>query len=152
MSTITKPDLCNALAIRKAARHVTQLYDRHLAAAGVTVTQFSILARLRHLGPRTINELAADMAMDRTTMGRNVRPLERDGLVQIEKDPRDARRRALSITETGRERLRLAAKGWFEAQARFDAAYGAERARELRETLAGLIALDFGVASPAGRS
>lgn len=143
MSSITKPDLCNALAIRKAARHITGLYDRHLAESGLKVTQFSVLARLRHLGPRTINELAADMAMDRTTMGRNIRPLERDGLVQVATDPRDARRRALSITEAGRDRLRLAGRGWAEAQARFDEAYGPERAAALRETLAGVIALDF---------
>ncbi|NNM71568.1 MarR family winged helix-turn-helix transcriptional regulator [Enterovirga aerilata] len=143
MSSITKPDLCNALAIRKAARHITALYDRHLAESGLKVTQFSVLARLRHLGPRTINELAADMAMDRTTMGRNIRPLEREGLVRIATDPRDARRRALSITEAGRDRLRLAGKGWAAAQARFDEAYGAERATALRETLAGVIALDF---------
>jgi DNA-binding MarR family transcriptional regulator len=169
MSPITKPDLCNALAIRKAARHVTGLYDRHLAEAGLKVTQFSILARLRHLGPRTINELAADMSMDRTTMGRNVRPLERDGLVQIATDmsmdrttmgrnvrplerdglvqiatdTRDARRRALSITESGRDRLRLAGQGWAAAQAKFDNAYGPKRAAALRDTLAGLIAIDF---------
>ena len=143
MDAITTSDLCNALAIRKAARHVTQLYDRHLAASGLKVTQFSILARLRRLGPRTINELAADMAMDRTTMGRNIRPLERDGLVLIAPDPKDARRRALSITEVGRERLRLARDGWERAQARFDEAYGAERSRMLRETLAGVIATDF---------
>jgi DNA-binding MarR family transcriptional regulator len=143
MSSITKPDLCNALAIRKAARHVTGLYDRHLAEAGLKVTQFSILARLRHLGPRTINELAADMSMDRTTMGRNVRPLERDGLVQIATDTRDARRRALSITEAGRDRLRLAGQGWAAAQAKFDNAYGPKRAAALRDTLAGLIAIDF---------
>ena len=140
---IIKPDLCNALAIRKAARHVTGLYDRHLAEAGLKVTQFSILARLRHLGPRTINELAADMSMDRTTMGRNVRPLERDGLVQIATDTRDARRRALSITEAGRDRLRLAGQGWAAAQAKFDVAYGPKRAAALRDTLAGLIAIDF---------
>jgi DNA-binding MarR family transcriptional regulator len=143
MSQITKPDLCNALAIRKAARHITGLYDRHLAESGLKVTQFSVLARLRHLGPRTINELAADMAMDRTTMGRNIRPLERDGLVQVATDPRDGRRRALSITESGRDRLRLAGQGWAAAQARFDEAYGPERATALRETLAGVIALDF---------
>jgi DNA-binding MarR family transcriptional regulator len=143
MSSITKPELCNALAIRKAARHVTGLYDRHLAEAGLKVTQFSILARLRHLGPRTINELAADMSMDRTTMGRNVRPLERDGLVQIATDTRDARRRALSITEAGRDRLRLAGQGWAAAQAKFDNAYGPKRAAALRDTLAGLIAIDF---------
>lgn len=150
MPSITKPDLCNALAIRKAARHVTGLYDRHLAAAGLRVTQFSVLSHLRRLGPRTINELASIMATDRTTMGRNVRPLERDGLVSISVDPRDARRRALALTETGLARLRAARQGWAEAQAAFDATYGADRALRLRETLADVVSLDFDAAPRAG--
>lgn len=138
-----RADICNCLAIRKAARHVTQHYDRCLASTGLRTTQYSILAQLNRLGPRTINELAAHMAMDRTTMGRNVRPLERDGLVAIAVDPRDRRSRALSVTEAGRERLAAARERWHLAQAQFDTAYGAERALALRETLAGVIAVDF---------
>ncbi|MDB5512448.1 MAG: MarR family transcriptional regulator [Enterovirga sp.] len=136
-------DHCNALAIRKAARHVTQLYDRHLASVGLKVTQYSVLMRLRHLGPRTINELAAELQMDRTTMGRTIRPLERDGLVSVTADPSDGRRRALALTAAGLERLRAARAGWRAAQDQFEAAYGAEEALRLRETLAGLNACDF---------
>lgn len=142
-------DHCNALAIRKAARHVTQLYDRHLAAAGLKVTQYSVLMRLRHLGPRTINELAAELQMDRTTMGRTIRPLERDGLVSVTIDPRDGRRRALALTGAGLERLRAARAGWRAAQDRFEAAYGPDRALRLRETLAGVNACDFSLAASA---
>ncbi|HEV7874298.1 MAG TPA: MarR family winged helix-turn-helix transcriptional regulator [Enterovirga sp.] len=138
-----KPDLCNCLAIRKAARHVTQHYDRALAPAGLRTTQYSILVRLMRSGPRTINELADDLAMDRTTMGRNIRPLERDGLVAIATDAHDRRRRALSVTETGRARCAAAAERWREAQARFDEIYGAEQALALRTTLAGVLACDF---------
>src|SRR5271157_2996991 len=84
--------LCNCQAIRQAARQVTQLYDRHLAPVGLRTTQFSLLARLERAGPLAINELAARMVMDRTTMGRALRPLQREGLVAI--DPgRDARTR-----------------------------------------------------------
>lgn len=136
-------DLCNCLAIRKAARHITQLYDRALAPSGLRTTQFSILSRLHRFGPRTINELAADLAMDRTTMGRNVRPLERDGLIVLGVDPDDRRRRALSVTDAGRERIDAARQGWVAAQRRFDEVYGAEPARALRETLAGVMACDF---------
>ena len=143
MATTTKIDLCNCFAIRKAARHVTQLYDRHLAGMGLRVTQFSILSHLNRLGPMTINELAATMAMDRTTMGRNIRPLERDGLITIAADPRDGRRRALSLTPVGTERLRSALDGWRRAQDAFDATYGAEPARALGETLAAVTALRF---------
>jgi hypothetical protein len=52
------PDLCNCLALRQAARHVTQLYDRCLVPGGLRTTQFSILAKLKRLGPMTINALA----------------------------------------------------------------------------------------------
>ena len=135
-------DFCNALALRKAARHLTGFYDRHLAASGLTVTQYAILHRLRQ-EPRTINALAAALATDRTTMGRNVRPLERDGLIAIEADGRDGRRRALSITAEGITRLRRARDGWLAAQNEFEERYGAESARALRETLAGVAALDL---------
>ena len=138
-----RPDLCNCLAMRKAARHVSQLYDRCLAPAGLRVTQFSILARLHRLGPRTVGELAADLVLDRTTLTRNLRPLERDGLVAAVADPGDRRRRALSLTEAGAGRLRAAWALWAEAQARFEGAYGGPQALELRRVLAGVAALDL---------
>ena len=78
-----KPEDCNCFMARSAARHVTQLYDQFLAPVGLHVTQFSILAKLKRLGPMTINGMAKEMVMDRTTLGRNVLPLERDGLIKI---------------------------------------------------------------------
>src|SRR5262249_50242014 len=72
---------CNCLALRQAARHVSQLYDSYLASEGLRTTQFSILAKLDRLGPLSINELAKSMIMDRTTLGRAVRPLQRDRLL-----------------------------------------------------------------------
>ncbi len=145
-AAVPATDLCHALALRKAARHLTGLYDRHLAASGVTVTQYAILHRLRQ-EPRTINALAAALATDRTTMGRNLRPLERDGLIAIQADVQDARRRALSITAEGIACLRRARDGWAAAQAEFEERYGAEPARALRETLAGVVALDLSARS-----
>ena len=64
---------CNCFAVRAAARHVTQFYDQVLAPTGLRTTQFSILAKLKRLGPLTINTLARDMVMDRTTLGRTCR-------------------------------------------------------------------------------
>ena len=82
--TLPRPEDCNCFAVRSAARHVTQLYDQLLAPVGLRVTQFSILAKLERKGPLTINVLADDLVMDRTTLGRNIRPLERDGLISVE--------------------------------------------------------------------
>ena len=78
-----RSELCNCLALRQAARHVTQFYDQFLAPAGLRTTQFSILARLRHLGPMTISTLAADLVMDRTTLAPNLKPLESLGLLTV---------------------------------------------------------------------
>src|SRR5262245_26473551 len=82
--TELKSEDCNCFIVRSAARQVTQLYDQFLAPVGLHVTQFSILAKLKRLGPMTINALAKEMIMDRTTLGRNVLPLERDWLIKIE--------------------------------------------------------------------
>src|SRR5438270_12112811 len=81
--TTTPSPECNCLALREAARQVTQFYDQCLAPAGLRTTQLSILARLKRLGPVTINALAREMVMDRPTLGRTMLPLERDVLVSI---------------------------------------------------------------------
>ena len=129
------PQLCNCLALRQAARQATQLYDRHLAPAGLRTTQFSVLVNLRRLGPMTINRLALEMTIDRTTLGRNILPLERDGLIAISQGTTDKRRKELALTQEGTARLRRAAKLWSNAQADFEAQFGAERAAALRAQL-----------------
>ena len=140
---LLKPEDCNCFVVRSAARHVTQLYDRFLAPVGLHVTQFSILAKLKRLGPMTINALAKEMVMDRTTLGRNVLPLERDGLIMIEASATDGRAKELNLTKAGGERLHAARKGWVAAQARFESTYGAKRAAELRAMLRAVVASDL---------
>lgn len=134
---------CTCLAMRQAARHVTQLYDQLLAPVGLRATQFAILSRLRR-GPMTINALAAALVMDRTTLGRNILPLQRDGLVEVVAAPSDKRRRELRLTETGREKHRQAVERWSLAQARFDEVFGGERAAQLRGLLHEVASSEFG--------
>ena len=119
-STELKPEECNCFVVRSASRHVTQLYDQFLAPIGLHVTQFSILAKLKRLGPMTINALAKEMVMDRTTLGRNVQPLERDGLIKIEPSATDGRAKELHLTNAGEKRLFAGRKAWEHAQARFE--------------------------------
>src|SRR5258707_2971121 len=95
--TYSGPQDCNCLAVRQAARHITQFYDQLLAPSGLRTTQFSILAKLRRKGPLTINALAAAMVMDRTTLGRNILPLERDGLIAVAPGNDDRRSRVLRM-------------------------------------------------------
>lgn len=134
-ATTVNPAGCNCLALRQAARHVTQIYDQFLAPSGLRATQYSILARLQRKGPMTINALAAALVMDRTTLGRNILPLERDGLIAVGPGKSDRRSKELRLTSTGTARFRVGLKGWQEAQARFEAAFGAARAEELRSLL-----------------
>lgn len=129
------PAACNCLALRQASRHVTQFYDRFLAPAGIRATQYSILARLERKGAMTINALAATLVMDRTTLGRNIRPLQRDGLVAVVAGKVDRRSRELRLTTAGIARVRVARRGWEMAQAEFESAFGAKRARTLRTLL-----------------
>ena len=138
------PEECNCLAVRQAARHITQFYDQFLTPSGLRTTQFSILAKLRLLGPMTINALAANLVMDRTTLGRNILPLERDGLIAVEKGSRDRRSKALRLTEAGAARFRAAVKGWAQAQKQFEAAFGAKRTVDLRALLHAVAATDLG--------
>jgi DNA-binding MarR family transcriptional regulator len=144
-----QPEVCNCLAVRQAARHVTQFYDQFLAPAGLRTTQFSILAKLKRGGPMAINALASELVMDRTTLGRNILPLERDGLIAAATGSADRRSKELRLTEAGADRLRVAAKGWARAQSQFDAAFGAERAAELRVLLRAVTGTEL-PAAPAG--
>src|ERR1700730_8320527 len=145
MSTdkLPPPEECTCLAVRQAARHVTQFYDRHLASAGLRTTQFSILARLRRHGVMTINALAEELVMDRTTLGRNILPLQRDGLITIKSAASERRAEELRLTNAGENRLQQALEGWSKAQARFEAAFGERRAADLRELLRTAAASEF---------
>jgi len=118
---------------------VTQLYDRHLAASGLRISQYGILARLKRRGPMTINELAAELVVDRTTLGRNIRPLERDGLITITPGRTDRRIKELRLTATGDQRFNETRQAWVEAQRSFETGFGPERAAELRGLLHALV-------------
>jgi DNA-binding MarR family transcriptional regulator len=141
--TRTNTQDCVCLAARQTARHVTQFYDQFLAPAGLRTTQFSILAKLKRKGPMTINALAADLVMDRTTLGRNILPLERDGLITIEPMTCDRRSKELHLTKAGDKRFEAARREWIKAQARFESTFGSKRTAELRELLRAVVASEF---------
>src|ERR1700745_7817 len=143
MPMVTSPEECNCFAVRAAARHVTQVYDQLLAPAGLRTTQFSVLAKLKRLGALTSNTVARDMVMDRTTLGRNILPLERDGLIRIEATASDRRAKELHLTKAGEKRLQVARKRWSEAQARFETTFGPRRAADLRKILRAVVASEF---------
>src|SRR5437667_555192 len=143
---------CNCLALRQAARHVTQFYDQYLVPTGLRTTQFSILAKLKRLGPMTINALARELVMDRTTLGRTMLPLERDGLIRIEDGKLDRRSKELHLTKAGADRLRAAGKLWREAQTRFETSFGGARAAKLCDELSALVTSELGTSLDADKN
>jgi DNA-binding MarR family transcriptional regulator len=152
VNTIPSAEACNCFAVRAAARHVTQAYDQFLAPTGLRTTQFAILASLKRKGPLTINALAEDMVIDRTTLGRNILPLQRDGLIRVEPSASDGRAKELHLTNAGERRFQAAQKRWVAAQAQFETAFGAKRAADLRSLLRAVAASDLNPADQvAGR-
>ena len=136
-------DRCTCHGLRKATRHLTQFYDRRLTAVRLNIGQYALLARLAARGPIALGAFAAIMAMDRTTLGRNLQPLEREGLLAIGPDPNDRRSRLLSLTPEGEARLTAARPLWRAAQADLEASFGAERTQALRVLLAELLITDL---------
>jgi DNA-binding MarR family transcriptional regulator len=139
----TNPAACNCLALRQATRHVTQFYDQFVSPLGLRATQYSILARLHRKGAMTINVLAAELVMDRTTLGRNILPLQRDGLIAIGPGKSDRRSKQVQLTRAGLQRFAAAQKGWTKAQAQFERAYGVKRAKALRTLLEDVTSHEF---------
>ncbi|MGF6770553.1 DNA-binding MarR family transcriptional regulator [Paraburkholderia sp. GAS199] len=125
---------CNCLAARKASRFLSAAYDKALTPVGLRATQFSILRRVIDTGGLGVSELADHMAMDRTTVTANLKPLERDGLVVIANSS-DRRRRFISATDEGVARFKQALPLWTQVQHNFEEAYGPQRAAKLREAL-----------------
>ncbi|MDB5576601.1 MAG: hypothetical protein JWR80_1777 [Bradyrhizobium sp.] len=126
------PALCNCARLRRAARVVTRFYDQKLAPAGITTNQFTILGYLKSRGGIRIAALGDLLALDRATIGHNLRPLERDGLLTITPDDNDRRAREVRITPAGLARVAEARALWDEAQARFETDFGTSEAAELR--------------------
>jgi DNA-binding MarR family transcriptional regulator len=128
---------CIATAMRKASRRLSQLYDDALAPSGLRTTQYAILSELERRSKKlpTMRELAHAMVMDRSALGHNLRPLERDGLIALEKSNEDRRRCHVVVTSQGRAEHREAKRLWQTAQVRFEEVYGKSKAADLRTIL-----------------
>jgi DNA-binding MarR family transcriptional regulator len=117
---------CACANLRKAARAVTQLFDAALAPSGLKATQFTLLVTSRLAGEQTINQLAERMVMDRTTLSRNLRPMVREGLLEVTAGE-DGRTRLVRISSEGEQVLEEAYPRWQAAQEEVIGALGKER-------------------------
>ncbi len=132
------PPACVCHALRAVTRAITQLYDDLLRPSGLRVTQFSILGRLSQLGPATVTQLTEMLVMDQTTMTRNLKVLEHEGLIERVTQA-DARVKSVRLTTKGRKALRAAFPLWQQAQQRVLQQVGAESWVETHRRLLDLL-------------
>lgn len=137
------PSTCSNAVLRQAMRRIGQLYDDALAPSGLRATQYGLLATVRKMGSPTMRELAERAVMDVSGLSHTLKPLTRDGYIQLVPDPLDRRVRRITLTQKGVTKLGETAKLWREAQDRFEAAFGMERAVALRSELRFLTSPQF---------
>jgi DNA-binding MarR family transcriptional regulator len=130
-----------------AARSLTRVYDQALQPAGIRTSQFSILARLFEEGPLPLTHLAGRLAMDRTTLARDLRPLERRGLVSVSVGT-DRRVRMAALTASGRRLVDDVRPRWRTVQREVRAELGADRVARLMDELRAAMALSPAPAPP----
>jgi DNA-binding MarR family transcriptional regulator len=129
---------CACSTLRRTTRAVTAMYDAALAPLGLRITQLSVLSALARLGPLPVTRLAAEVALDRSTMGRNLDPLERRGLVRIKVGDMDQRERVAHLTAAGKRAIEAAWPYWRAAQERVAALVPLSAIRSLADQLGAL--------------
>ena len=142
---------CTSARLRQLMRQVSRHYDLELAAAGLKITQYSLLSHVLKLGPLRPGELAASMKLDASTLSRNLKPMVDAGWLTLSAGS-DARSRTVAVTEAGRAKRDEARRRWKAAQDSLNRRLGAKRVLALHalidESMA-LLAPD-GEAAPDG--
>ncbi len=126
--------------LRRAARAVTQMYDRFLAPSNLQVTQFSVLVACAVAGPAPMTLLSEQLVMDRTTLVRNLKPLQTRGLVMVSTGE-DRRVHVVALTDKGYSALAKALPLWQEAQNQIVKSFGQRRLGNLLQDLSALVRL-----------
>lgn len=132
MEAPIRPSLCYCQATRRSARYLTRMYDRHLVPAGISISQYAILAALQREPHLLVAELAGRMVMERTTLVRALNPLREAGLVESGATG-SGRRLALSLSQRGLKKVAEARPLWEAAQKEFEKEFGVKRAMRLRK-------------------
>jgi len=112
---------CYCISLRKVSRRLTAVYDEALAPLGITVSQFSQLRNIKRLQPVSLTELAEVLELDRSTVGRNTKVLQRMGLVAITASAEDQRETTLTLTDEALALLKRATPIWNQVQERIEA-------------------------------
>src|SRR5215831_12700254 len=128
---------CIVAAMRAATRRLTQLYDEAIAPTGLRITQFHVLSELERQSADspTVGELAEILTMERSALGQTLRPLARDGFIDLGHDKRDGRRRPVRLTKAGKEKVVRGRRYWAGAHKKFEHFFGDNELAVLRQTL-----------------
>ena len=132
-------DRCLCIDLRSAAQRLTQIYDEAMAETGISVTQFSQLHMIQSLRGPTLSALAEASQLERSTLGRNVKVLQKLGLVEL-KPGQDARSKSIHLTRKGKNTFKRAAPLWYRAQSELLHRLGLEGRAQLDEMLTQLTA------------
>ncbi len=132
-------ETCLCIDLRTAANKLTQVYDQAMAPSGISVTQFSQLHTIQTLQGPTLKELAAASQLDRSTLGRNIRVLEKQGLV-VTKTGHDARTRTIHLTAKGKQTFKNAVPLWLGVQSQLIERLGISGRGQLKDLLTTLTA------------
>jgi DNA-binding MarR family transcriptional regulator len=138
MSALAECRECACFNLRKAARAVTQFYDDKMRPAGLRGTQFALLAHALALGPVALTKLADAMVTDRTTLARNLEPLEKGGFIEVAGSD-DRRARIIKITESGRKKLAEAYPYWKKTQDEIRKMMGQDELSEMLSRVSRLV-------------
>ena len=133
-------ETCAGWNARLAARRITQFLEREMAASGsLGVAQLGLMAQIAAASDDTLGALAERTGLDQSTLSRNLRTLEAEGLVEIAAVETDLRRRAVWLTETGARRLEAAIPIWRKAHAKLARRLSPKLARQLADEAEALI-------------
>lgn len=132
-------ETCAGWNSRLAARRITQFLDRELAGIGLSVAQLGLLAQIAAASDDTLGVLARRTALEQSTLSRNLRTLEGEGLIEIAMVETDLRRRAVWLTEAGARRLEAAIPAWRKAQAKLAKLLSVDLARRLANEAEALV-------------
>jgi DNA-binding MarR family transcriptional regulator len=139
-------DLCSNTAIRRASRQLGQLYDDVLGPSGLRLTQFSLLFQIDNMNEPSLKALAEALVMDLSALGHTLKPLIRDGFLELVADTRDRRVKRVRLTPLGDAKRLQSVELWQDAQDRFDRAFGTEASSALRQTMALISSKEFAAA------
>jgi len=131
-TTLYVRDHCLCLAAQRAARRLARRFDEVLKPVGITSGQFSLLMSFNRPEPPTIGAVASLLAMDRTTLTANLKPLQRRGLISLVADDKDRRSRRIRLEDPGMAVLNAALPIWIDTHAKIDSEVGADQVTALR--------------------